>query len=168
MEAPRKCRFAQCLRRPIRSITSPISQFRWDEHSCDSAEMASLLRISVRVKKYHRPHKGGDGPDTALGSSVWWSLVFSPPTWSIPPGKEPRRLCQNCAWRRSFWPVRIFSTCAVDFGWKLARAAPLKEASPLKCFADVRFVPSSQSIPPDGNAVAELPAIPFAQFLRRR
>ena len=55
-----------------------------------------------------------------------------------------------------------------DFGWKLAMAAPLKEASPLKCFADVRFVPSSQSIPPDGNAVAELPAIPFPQFLRRR
>ena len=71
------------------------------------------------------------------------------------------RLCQNCAWRRFFWPVRLFPSCAVDFGWKLTVATPQKAASPLQRFANVRFVPCAQATPPDGNAVAELPTSPI-------
>ena len=94
MEAPRKCRFAQILCRPLRSISPLRGHFRLGENPGDSAGMAlsvndfaTFVLHSGRVKKYHRTHKGGDGPDTALGSSVWRSLVFSPPTWSILPGK---------------------------------------------------------------------------------
>ena len=94
MEAPQKCRFAQVLRRPLRSISPPRSHFRWGENAGDSAEMATWLSDFAtpvvhcgRGVKYRRTNNGGDTPQTALGSSVWRSLVFSPPTRSIPPRK---------------------------------------------------------------------------------
>ena len=61
----------------------------------------------------------------------------------------------------------FFNLCS-RFRLEVNHGGSAKSSVSCYVFASVRFVPSSRSIPPGGNAVAELPTVPFAQFLRRR
>ena len=69
MEAHRKCRFAQILCRPLRSISPLRGHFRLGENPGDSAGMAlsvndfaTFVLHSGRVKKYHRTHRAATAP----------------------------------------------------------------------------------------------------------
>ena len=50
-------------------------------------DFAAFAPHAARMMKYRRTLKGGDGPETAIGSNVWRSFVFLPPTLFIPAAK---------------------------------------------------------------------------------
>ena len=114
-----------------------------------------------------RANNRRDTANVAPGSVSSPSLVFSPLEGTVPPGEVTQATSPKLRFVKILLARSYFIILCGRLQWEINHGDSATAASPLKRFANVRFVPPARSMPPDGNTGLELPASPLTQFLRQ-